>query len=308
MLHSPADVLVRPWSTARSNCLAPVILIMGLFAVGAPVAALFASLYLDKVADAIEENSSYASDPRAPGTSLATGLGAGIRLAGLVLVADLLLLPADAFLPGIGQIATIVVNGFLLGREYFELAALRHVSRKAAEALQQPKCCSRSRSRSDYLRPDRGALRRFLRAFVRRGADGAPLQTHRPGGEDMIRRGLALCLFALLGACATRLRLRSRTRCRPLPPTGRACKHDRRSDGSFCYCFFTTFGTPAFLRKDGNIQFWRYKGVACQAFFFLYPDHGNLTVQHVETLPHPNNSAADINCLQSLHAAPQPVS
>src|SRR6476646_2207384 len=45
--------------------LAPVILLIGLFAVGAPVAALFASLYLDKVADAIEARS-YASDPKAP--------------------------------------------------------------------------------------------------------------------------------------------------------------------------------------------------------------------------------------------------
>lgn len=114
--------------------LAPVILIMGLFAVGAPVAALFASLYLDKVADAIEARS-YSADPKAPGTSFAAGLGAGIRLAGVVLLADLILLPADAFLPGVGQVATIAVNGFLLGREYFELAALRHVSRKTADAL-----------------------------------------------------------------------------------------------------------------------------------------------------------------------------
>jgi len=36
-----------------------------------------------------------------------------------------------------GQVATVVVNGFLLGREYFELAALRHVSRNAADALRQ---------------------------------------------------------------------------------------------------------------------------------------------------------------------------
>jgi CysZ protein len=116
--------------------LAPVIMIMGLFAVGGPVAALFASLYLDKVADAIEARS-YPADPKAPGTTFAAGLGAGVRLAGIVLVADLILLPSDAFLPGAGQIATIVVNGFLLGREYFELAALRHVSRKTADALRK---------------------------------------------------------------------------------------------------------------------------------------------------------------------------
>jgi len=126
--------LGSPTVNRALELLAPVILIMGLFAAGAPVAALFASLYLDKVADAIEARS-YAADPKAPGTSFATGLGAGIRLAGVVLLADLILLPADAFLPGIGQIATILANGFLLGREYFELAALRHVSRKAAHAL-----------------------------------------------------------------------------------------------------------------------------------------------------------------------------
>lgn len=116
--------------------LAPIILIMGLFAAGAPVAAVFASLYLDKVADAIEARS-YASDPKASGMSIAAGLGAGARLMGVVLVADLLLLPAGVFLPGAGQILTIMVNGFLLGREYFELAALRHISRNAAEALRK---------------------------------------------------------------------------------------------------------------------------------------------------------------------------
>jgi CysZ protein len=54
-----------------------------------------------------------------------------------VLAADLVLFPADVFLPGIGQIATLVANGFLLGREYFELAALRHLSRNAADALRK---------------------------------------------------------------------------------------------------------------------------------------------------------------------------
>src|SRR4029077_19519031 len=69
--------------------------------------------------------------------SFGAGLGAGLRLAVLVIAADLLLLPADAFLPGVGQIATVIVNGFLLGREYFELAALRHVSHRVADALRK---------------------------------------------------------------------------------------------------------------------------------------------------------------------------
>src|SRR5580698_5400982 len=31
------------------------------------------------------------------------------------------------------------------------------------------------------------------------------------------------------------------------------------------------FGAPAFVRKEGAIEMWRYDGPACKAFFFLYP-------------------------------------
>ena len=128
-LGSPAINRVLEW-------MAPVLMLLGLFAVGGPVAALFGSLYLDRIADAIEARA-YAADAKAPGTKLTTSLGAGARLAGVVILADILLLPADAFFPGIAQVLTIVVNGILLGREYFELAALRHVSAKTADALRR---------------------------------------------------------------------------------------------------------------------------------------------------------------------------
>ncbi|HTT98221.1 MAG TPA: EI24 domain-containing protein [Rhizomicrobium sp.] len=116
--------------------MAPVLMLIGLFAVGGPVTALFGSLYLDRVADAIEARA-YAGDAKAPGAKITTSLGAGIRLAGAVILADVLLLPADTFFPGAGEVLTILVNGFLLGREYFELAALRHVSTKTADALRR---------------------------------------------------------------------------------------------------------------------------------------------------------------------------
>jgi CysZ protein len=125
-----------PWVNRVLEILAPIFLLMGFFVLGGPVAALFGSLYLDRVADAVEKRW-YAADAKAPGTSAGTGIGAGLRLAALVLLADLVLLPTDVLTPGFGEIATIVVNGFLLGREYFELAALRHVSLKAADALRK---------------------------------------------------------------------------------------------------------------------------------------------------------------------------
>jgi CysZ protein len=125
-----------PWVNRALELLAPVLAIVGFFAAGAPVAAVFASLYLDSVAAAIEARS-YPADPTAPGMPFRTGLAASLRLAGLVILADILLLPADLLLPGTGELATVAVNGFLLGREYFELAALRHLSRGAAAALRR---------------------------------------------------------------------------------------------------------------------------------------------------------------------------
>ncbi len=128
--------LGEPWVNRLLAILAPVLFILGFFVLGAPVAALFGSLFLGDIAKAIEARS-YAGDPKAPGATFATNLSAGARLAGLVVLADLVLLPTDVLLPGIGEVATILVNGFLLGREYFELAALRHLSVKASDALRR---------------------------------------------------------------------------------------------------------------------------------------------------------------------------
>ena len=63
-----------------------------------------------------------------------------------------------------------------------------------------------------------------------------------------------------------------------------------------------TFGTPAFVRKDGTTEMWRYDGAACRAFFFLYGTPP--AVRHVETLPHGAQSAADMECLNALKASP----
>jgi CysZ protein len=128
--------LGAPWVNRTIEVLAPILTVLGLLAAGGPVAAMFASLYLDRVADAIE-NRTYPGAPKAKGMSLSTSLSANARLAGAVILVDLLLLPAEALAPGAGEIVTIIANGFLLGREYFELAALRHLEREAADALRK---------------------------------------------------------------------------------------------------------------------------------------------------------------------------
>lgn len=69
------------------------------------------------------------------------------------------------------------------------------------------------------------------------------------------------------------------------------------------------FGAPNFVRKEGEMELWRYDTPGCKAFFFLYPYGRSLLVRHVETLPRGVARAADQACLDSLRPkSPQPVS
>jgi CysZ protein len=128
--------LGAPWVNKLLDLVAPVLMILLPFVLGAPVAAFFASLFLEGIAKKVEARY-YPADPKASGASLGASLFVGLRLAVLVLLVDLALLPADVAVPGVAEIATILANGWLLGREYFELAALRHLSRSAADALRR---------------------------------------------------------------------------------------------------------------------------------------------------------------------------
>jgi CysZ protein len=47
------------------------------------------------------------------------------------------LLPLDIGLPGLGEILSLIANGWLLGREYFELTALRHLTVAEADSLRK---------------------------------------------------------------------------------------------------------------------------------------------------------------------------
>lgn len=119
------------WVNRVLEWMLPVLAVFGLVLLGGPVAALFASLFLDGAAARIEARD-YPADPPAPGVPFATGLKAGIALMLAVLGIDLVLLPFDLALPGLAELATLLANGWLLGREYFELVALRHVGREKA--------------------------------------------------------------------------------------------------------------------------------------------------------------------------------
>jgi CysZ protein len=124
------------WVNRFLELTAPLVLVLAVFFLGAPVAAIVASLYLDRIAARVDAHF-YPNDPRAPGTPLATSLNEAFRLIGLSLLINVALLPVDVGVPGISEIATIIVNGWLLGREFFELASLRHLSRQQSDAMRR---------------------------------------------------------------------------------------------------------------------------------------------------------------------------
>ena len=59
-------------------------------------------------------------------------------------------------------------------------------------------------------------------------------------------------------------------------------------------------GAPAFVRKDGATEMWRYDAPSCRAFFFIYGSTAGPIVRHIETLPAGKSAAADPACLNSL--------
>lgn len=101
----------------------------------APITSLIAGFYLDDIAARVEA-SDYPADP--PGQELSTAAAVGLSLKfgllviGVNIVALLLLL-----VPGINVMAFYLANGYLLGREFFELAAMRHMSVAEAQALRR---------------------------------------------------------------------------------------------------------------------------------------------------------------------------
>ncbi len=99
-----------------------------------PVASAITSLFLDDVAQAVEDRH-YPRLPAVPRVTVWDGFKDTVNFLGLIITANLLVLVLIAFLPFGVPFIFYGLNGFLLGREYFMLAAMRREGRAAARAL-----------------------------------------------------------------------------------------------------------------------------------------------------------------------------
>jgi uncharacterized protein involved in cysteine biosynthesis len=99
-----------------------------------PVASSITSLFLDDVAQAVEDKH-YPHLPVPPRVSFSDGLRDTLSFLGLLIGANIVALFLYVVLPIFTPFIFYGLNGFLLGREYFQLAAMRREGREGARRL-----------------------------------------------------------------------------------------------------------------------------------------------------------------------------
>lgn len=123
------------WIETTIQWLGGLALVAGSIFLVPPVTSLIAGLYLDDIA-AVVERERYPADP--PGRELATlpAIGVAIKFFFVVLAVNIVALFL-LLVPGVNLVAFYAGNGYLLGREYFELAAMRHLAPAEARRLRK---------------------------------------------------------------------------------------------------------------------------------------------------------------------------
>ena len=101
----------------------------------APVSAAFAGIFLDDVADAVEKRH-YPQDPPGEAMAIVPGIILSAKFLVIVALANIVALLL-VLLPGINFAIFFIVNAYLIGREYFQFAAMRFRSEEDATRLRR---------------------------------------------------------------------------------------------------------------------------------------------------------------------------
>lgn len=118
------------WLTFVVSVFASLGLALGLALLLAPVTALIAGFFLDDVAEVVEKRD-YPQDTAGRPLPLGEAISGTLKFLGVIIIGNIIALFL-LLIPGINLIAFFLVNGYLLGREFFEFAAMRY--RSPAEA------------------------------------------------------------------------------------------------------------------------------------------------------------------------------
>lgn len=121
------------WVDTAVSILTGIGLVIGLAFLVAPVTALFAGLFLDDIAELVERTH-YPADPVGRPLPIVRGAVTSAKFLAVVLLVNAIALPLVLFV-GFGFLIFLAANAYLLGREYFELVALRHNDELTARRL-----------------------------------------------------------------------------------------------------------------------------------------------------------------------------
>lgn len=127
--------LPYPWLETVLSLLTGIGAIFVLGYLVAPVTAVIAGILQDDIAEVVERGS-YPQDPPGRAMPLAQAIPQAIKFTGVVILGNIFALLL-LLVPGVNLIAFFVVNGYLLGREFFEFAAMRHRSPAEARAFRR---------------------------------------------------------------------------------------------------------------------------------------------------------------------------
>jgi CysZ protein len=123
------------WIETAIQWLGGLALVAGSIFLISPVTSLIAGLYLDDIAEIVERRN-FPNDQVGRELPMARAVWLAIKFFFVVLAVNLFALFL-LLIPGVNLIAFYVGNGYLLGREYFELAAMRHMSTAEAKRLRK---------------------------------------------------------------------------------------------------------------------------------------------------------------------------
>lgn len=123
-----------PWAETLAGIGTFLVLLVAFFFMMAPVTAIFAGLYLDDVAGRVEVKH-YGRDARGTPLSGFRAVQTALQFALIILLVNIAVLPL--VFTGIGALALIIANAYLLSREFFEMIAMRHMTVDEARQLRK---------------------------------------------------------------------------------------------------------------------------------------------------------------------------
>lgn len=136
------DAVSLPWigevqwlDNVLSWAMVPLMIILSVFLM-VPVASAITSIFLDDVAQAVEDRH-YPGLPPASEVSMSDGLRDTVSFLGVMIAANLVALILYMVFAPLAPFIFWALNGFLLGREYFTLAAIRRVGQVEATKLRK---------------------------------------------------------------------------------------------------------------------------------------------------------------------------